>query len=30
MNFIDAKLNKNKCLNEVKLQLINCELCSVA
>jgi len=30
MNFIDAKLNKNKGLNEVKLQLINCQLCSVA
>ena len=29
MNFIDAKLNKNKGLKEVKLQLINCELCSV-
>jgi len=30
MNFINAKLNKNKGLNEAKLQLINCELCSVA
>ncbi len=30
MNFIDAKLNKNKGLNEAKLQLINCQLCSVA
>ena len=30
MSFIDAKLNKNKGLNEAKLQLINCELCSVA
>ena len=30
MKFIDAKLNKNKGLNEVKLQLINCQLCSVA
>lgn len=30
MKFIDAKLNKNKGLNEAKLQLINCQLCSVA
>lgn len=30
MNFIDAKLNKNKGLNQAKLQLVNCELCSVA
>jgi len=30
MNFIDAKLNKNKGLNQAKLQLINCQLCSVA
>ncbi|MCL0056702.1 hypothetical protein M1N50_00040 [Dehalococcoidia bacterium] len=30
MNFIDAKLNKNKGLNEAKFQLINCQLCSVA
>ena len=30
MNFIDTKLNKNKGLNQVKLQLINCQLCSVA
>jgi len=30
MNFIDAKLNKNKGLNQIKLQLINCQLCSVA
>ena len=30
MNFIDTKLNKNKSLNGVKLQLINCQLCSVA
>jgi len=30
MNFIDAKLNKNKGLDQAKLQLINCQLCSVA
>ena len=31
MNFIDTKLNhQNKGLKEVKLQLINCQLCSVA
>jgi transposase len=30
MNFINTKLNKNKGLNEAKLQLINCQLCSVA
>lgn len=30
MNFIDAKLDKNKGLNQAKLQLVNCELCSVA
>lgn len=30
MKFIDARLNKNKGLNEAKLQLINCQLCSVA
>ena len=30
MNFIDAKLNENKGLNKAKLQLINCQLCSVA
>jgi hypothetical protein len=30
MNFIDTKLNQNKGLNQAKLQLINCELCSVA
>lgn len=30
MNFIDAKLAKNKGLNQAKLQLINCQLCSVA
>lgn len=30
MKFIDAKLNKNKGLKEAKLQLINCQLCSVA
>ena len=31
MKFIDAKLNhQNKGLKEVKLQLINCQLCSVA
>jgi len=30
MNFIDAKLGKNKGLNQAKLQLINCQLCSVA
>ena len=30
MNFIDAKLNKNKGLKKAKLQLINCQLCSVA
>jgi hypothetical protein len=30
MNFIDAKLDKNKGLNQAKLQLINCQLCSVA
>ncbi len=30
MKFIDAKLNKNKGLNKAKLQLINCQLCSVA
>ena len=30
MKFIDAKLNKNKGLMEAKLQLINCQLCSVA
>jgi len=30
MNFIDVKLNKNKGLNKAKLQLINCQLCSVA
>ena len=30
MKFIDVKLNKNKGLNEAKLQLINCQLCSVA
>lgn len=30
MAFIDAKLNKNKGLKEVKLQLINCQLCSIA
>jgi transposase len=30
MQFIDAKLNKNKGLNGAKLQLINCQLCSVA
>lgn len=30
MRFIDVKLNKNKCLKEAKLQLINCQLCSVA
>ena len=30
MKFIDTKLNKNKGLNEAKLQLINCQLCSVA
>ncbi len=30
MNFIDAKLNKNKGLKQAKLQLINCQLCSMA
>lgn len=30
MKFIDAKLNKNKGLGDAKLQLINCQLCSVA
>jgi hypothetical protein len=30
MNFIDVKLNRNKGLNQAKLQLINCQLCSVA
>ena len=30
MKFIDAKLNKNKGLKDTKLQLINCQLCSVA
>ena len=30
MNFIDAKLGKNKGLDEAKLRLINCQLCSVA
>ena len=30
MNFIDAKLNKNKGLNEAKFQLVNCQLCSAA
>lgn len=30
MKFIDAKLNKNKGLKEAKLQLIDCQLCSVA
>lgn len=30
MKFIDAKLNKNKDLENAKLQLINCQLCSVA
>lgn len=30
MNFIDAKLNKNKGLDQAKLQLINCQLCSMA
>ncbi len=30
MNFIDVKLNKNKGLKEAKLQLINCQLCSIA
>lgn len=30
MNFIDAKLGENKGLNEAKLQLINCQLCSMA
>ncbi|NKQ38658.1 MAG: hypothetical protein HF967_04165, partial [Methanosarcinales archaeon] len=30
MNFIDTKLNRNKGLNQAKLQLINCQLCSVA
>ena len=31
MKFIDAKLNhQNKGLKEVKLQLINCQLCSIA
>ena len=30
MKFIDAKLNENKGLEESKLQLINCQLCSVA
>lgn len=30
MKFIDAKLNKNKGLKNAKLQLINCQLCSVA
>ena len=30
MNFIDAKLAGNKGLKQAKLQLINCQLCSVA
>ncbi len=30
MNFIDAKLGENKGLNQAKLQLINCQLCSIA
>lgn len=30
MRFIDAKLNGNKGLKEAKLQLINCQLCSIA
>jgi chromatin segregation and condensation protein Rec8/ScpA/Scc1 (kleisin family) len=30
MDFIDARLNKNKGLNQAKLQLINCQLCSMA
>lgn len=30
MKFIDAKLNENKGLEKAKLQLINCQLCSVA
>lgn len=30
MRFIDAKLNKGKGLKEIKLQLIDCQLCSVA
>ncbi len=30
MKFIDAKLNNNKGLKNTKLQLINCQLCSVA
>ena len=30
MNFIDAKSNKNSEISEAKLQLINCQLCSMA
>jgi len=30
MNFIDAKLNKKGDISKAKLQLINCQLCSVA
>jgi len=30
MNFINAKLSKTKGLNKAKLQLINCQLCSIA
>lgn len=30
MKFIDARLQKNKGLNEIKLQLIKCQLCSIA
>ena len=30
MSFIDAKMGQNIDLNQAKLQLINCQLCSMA
>jgi hypothetical protein len=30
MSFIDSKLEQKTDLNEAKIQLINCQLCSVA
>lgn len=30
MDFIDAKMGQNINLNQAKLQLINCQLCSMA